>query len=142
MLTSGGLLLVGTFMLLYARRPPGPAPEPEPPLQPANVVSEPDPVLPLDEPTPEPENSPLPDETMSEADPSLLPDEAAAGPADFYCPYCARALADDYRFCPGCGYDTNQFRSCAACSVRQFVPEDHESVHCLHCGHSFGSAAT
>lgn len=143
MLTSGGLLLVGTFMLLYVRRPPGPAPEPAPPPplhQEDGAVSEADPPLPLDEPIPEPESAPLAHETVPESDSILLAEDAAPGRADFYCPHCARALADDYRFCPGCGYDTNQFRSCAACGVRQFVPEDHESVHCLHCGHSFGDS--
>jgi hypothetical protein len=117
MLTAGGLLLVGTFMLLYARRPP--APEPEPP-----------PIRHEDE-SPPSDSPHLPDEP--EADPGpLAPDRAG-----FYCPSCARALADDYRFCPACGYDTDRFRACAACGVRQLVPEDHEPAHCLHCGHSF-----
>jgi hypothetical protein len=136
MLTGGGLLLVGTMMLLYARRPPAPEPEPAPP--PASVVPEPDPTLPPDEVTPEPESAPLPDEMIPESDPSLLPDEVAPGPADFYCPYCARALADDYRFCPGCGHDTNQFRRCAACGVRQFVPAELDPAHCVHCGQQTG----
>jgi hypothetical protein len=130
MLTSGGLLLVGTLMLLYARRPL--APEPEPPPPPANVVSEPDPALPPDEAAPEPESAAVPDETIPESDPTLLSDEVV------YCPFCARALADDYRFCPGCGHDTKHFRRCTACGVRQFVPAELDPAHCVHCGQNLG----
>ena len=136
MLTSGGLLLVGTLMLLYARRPP--APEPEPPPPPINGVSESDPALPPDEVTPEPESAPVPDETIPESDPALLPDEVVLGPADLYCPFCARALADDYGFCPGCGHDTEHFRRCTACGIRQFVPAELDPAHCVHCGQSLG----
>ena len=137
MLTSGGLLLVGTFMLLYARRPPAPEPEPPAPLhQEDEAIIESDSPLPPDESVADPASTPLAPDTAPESDPGLL----APGRAGFYCPSCARALADDYRFCPGCGYDTNPFRSCAACGVRQFVPEDHESVHCLQCGHGFGDS--
>ena len=137
MLTSGGLLLVGTFMLLYARRPSAPEPEPLPP--PANVVSEPDPASPPDEATPEPNPAPAPDETVPESAPTLLPDEADPGPADLYCPFCARALADDHLFCPGCGHDTKHLRRCAACTVWQFVPPELDPAHCVHCGQNLAS---
>jgi hypothetical protein len=136
MLTSGGLLLVGTLMLLYARRPLAPEPEPPPPA--ANVVSEPDPALPPDEVTPEPESASVPDEMIPESDPTLLSDEIATGLADLYCPFCACALADDHNFCPGCGHDTRRLRRCTACGVRQFVPAELDPAHCLHCGQTLG----
>lgn len=110
LLTGGGLLLVGVFMVLYARRPPAPEPEPVPP--PADVAPEPEPALP--------------------------PDDAIPEPASFYCPYCARPLADDYGFCPGCGHDTNRFRCCAGCGNKQFVPAELEPAYCSHCGQLLG----
>jgi hypothetical protein len=136
MLTSGGLLLVGTLMLHYALRPPVPEPEPVPPL--ANDVSERVPALSQEGATAEPESASLSDETSPESDPALLPDEVAPGPADFYCPYCARAQADDYLFCPGCGHDTEHFRRCTVCGVRQLVPTELAPAHCVHCGENLG----
>ncbi|MFC2030017.1 hypothetical protein ACFLWA_04725 [Chloroflexota bacterium] len=137
MLTCGGLLLVGTFMLLSARRPPGPAPEPAPPPPaPAGALSDPDPAPPPDESTAEGLSIVLADEMVPELEPVQLSEEPAPGQAEFYCPHCARALADDYGFCPGCGQDTSPFRRCNSCGVRQFVPEDREPAHCLYCGHS------
>jgi hypothetical protein len=119
LLTGGGLLLVGVFMVLYARRPP--APEPEPVLPPAEVV-------------PELEPAPPPTDVVPEPEPALQPDDDTPEPAGFYCPYCARALADDYGFCPGCGHDTSRFRYCTGCGHKQFVPVELEPVYCSHCG--------
>jgi hypothetical protein len=137
MLTSGSLLLVGTFMLLYARRPPAPEPEPPPP-PPAPITPEPDPLLPVDEPTPESDSVPLPDEATPDPDPASPPDEIAPGSTGFFCPTCARPLDADYAFCPGCGHDTNHLRSCPACGVRQVVPQELDLTHCLHCGQNLG----
>ena len=121
-----GLLLTGgcsrgasSLMLLYARRPP--APEPEPPPSPAEAAIEPEPALPLDKASPE-------------AGLALLPDETTPEPAGFHCLYCARVLADDYNFCPGCGHDTNCFRRCPDCGTRQFVPAELEPAYCVCCG--------
>jgi len=119
LLTGGGLLLVGIFMVLYARRPPDP--EPEPVLPPAEVV-------------PEPEPAPPPTDVAPEPEPALPPDDDTSEPAIFYCPYCARALADDYGFCPGCGHDTNRFRCCTGCGHKQFVPAELEPAYCSRCG--------
>jgi hypothetical protein len=132
MLTSGGLLLVGTLMLLYARRPV--EREPEALAPPADVDPEPDDASPPDGATPEPEPTPVPDETMPESDRTLLHDEVGPFPADLYCPWCARALADDYGFCPGCGHDTKDLRCCSACGTRQFVLAQLDPAHCVHCG--------
>ncbi len=105
--SGGGLLLVGTFMLLYAQRPPLPEPEPIPEA---------------DEVTVEPASAPPSEETI----PQL---------ASLYCLTCGRALADDHSFCPGCGHDTSRFVSCAHCGHRHYVPDEPEPVHCIHCGH-------
>ena len=108
LLTGGGLLLVGTFMILYARRPPAPEPEPE---------TEPPPVA-------EPEPTPPPVEVTRE-------------PTKRHCPHCGRALADDHDFCPGCGQETRCLRRCAECGHEQFVPAELEPAYCVHCGQLF-----
>ena len=105
LVTVGGLLLVGGFMLLYARRPRPPEP-----------VSSPEPLAAVPElaPTPEPEPEPA--------------------PVGYHCPRCGRALADADNFCPGCGYETRRFYRCAHCGYEQFVPAGLEAGHCLRCG--------
>jgi len=105
--SGGGLLLVGTFMVLYARRPPAPEPEPEP--QSTQVSYEPEHVPVLEE---------------------VIPEAAE----DLYCRDCGRALEDDYHFCPGCGHDTSLLQSCVDCGYKQLVPADCKPVHCIHCG--------
>jgi hypothetical protein len=127
MLTTGGLLLVGVLMLVYARRPPAPEPEPSPPVEEA-----PDPVRsqPPEDDGAEPETAEAPDETVPESVPTP-PSEEVAG---LYCPRCACGLAEDYRFCPACGHDTNELSRCDNCGVRQFVPAEIETAHCVHCG--------
>ncbi len=111
LLSGGGLLLVGTFMLLYARRPAAPEP------QPADDVLEP-------EVAPSSKEEPIPE------------------PAHFHCPCCARALADDYRFCPGCGYETHRLRRCAGCGHEYVTAAESEPVHCIRCGQSLKGAAS
>jgi hypothetical protein len=108
LVTSGGLLLVGTFMWLYARRLPDS--EAGAPGAPPEVASgrEADPQP--EEGSPELE-AVLHDEPDQDSEPALLAqgagwesDLAQPGtksvlqPAAFHCPYCARVLADDYRF--------------------------------------------
>ncbi|MBN1992082.1 MAG: zinc ribbon domain-containing protein [Anaerolineae bacterium] len=114
LLTMGGLLLVGIFMLLYARRPP-PAEDIE-----LALPSEKEALI-------KPE-SPLP---LTKPEPVSPP---AKEPPTRHCPYCARALADDYHFCPGCGHETASLRRCPHCAQAQFVPPELEQVYCLHCG--------
>jgi hypothetical protein len=132
MLTSGGLLLVGTLMLLYARRPPAPEPEPPPP---APAVSEPEPVTISEEASLERAPDQMQEERTSGSDEQTT-NGVHAVPMALYCPLCARAQADDHRFCPGCGYDTQRLSRCAACGVRQFVPEELSPAYCVHCGES------
>ncbi|MEA3307967.1 MAG: zinc ribbon domain-containing protein [Chloroflexota bacterium] len=107
LMTVGSLLFVGGFMLLYARRPPA--------LEPAPV---PEPLAAVPEFTPEPELEPEPEPE----------------PAGYHCPRCGLALADDYHFCPGCGYETESFSLCVHCGYKQFVSAGLETGHCLRCG--------
>jgi hypothetical protein len=104
--SGGGLLLVGTFMLLYARRPASLEPEPDPAS--AQVSHEPE-LVPIIE--------------------EVIPEVQA-----LHCPNCGGGLAEDYRFCPGCGHDTSPLQSCADCGYKQFVPADGEPMYCIHCG--------
>lgn len=114
LLTSGGFLLVGTFMLQYARRPTPPQPT-IPPV-----------------PTGEPEDEPEPDEPGPTAAPS--PAETTPAPTHRHCPHCGRELADDHSFCPGCGSDTSPFHRCVHCGHEQFVLPETGSAHCIRCG--------
>ena len=115
LLTSGGLMLVATFMVHWAGWARRASTEPEP------------------QPTPTPaEIGPASEPTMVNAEPPEA--QANPEPAGLYCPYCARELADDYRFCPGCGHDTSSVRRCAACGHAQFVEADLAPAYCLHCG--------
>jgi hypothetical protein len=123
--TAGGLLLVALFMILWARRPmEEPPPEPEPPVE--ELAPEPwDP-----ETWPEPEAEPgLELEVEPEPEP-----EPEAEPTGLHCPFCGREMADDYRFCPGCGQDTLPVLSCAECGYVQFVDSDRSPAYCLRCG--------
>jgi hypothetical protein len=129
LLTSGGLLLVGTFMLLYARR--AVAPEPEPVLEPA-----PEPAPGGDAADAEPGEGPaLFVEEVS------IPERLSQAPVPqqhAYCPHCARALEADYAFCPSCGRDTSALHRCASCGHQQLVPQDAGEMYCVRCGEPLG----
>jgi hypothetical protein len=120
-LTGGGLLLVGTFMLLYARHRSAVQAE-------AEVETMEGPGV---------ESLEAPPEFESEPEPQ--PEEESvqvAASADLHCPYCARSLDEDYQFCPSCGHDTSHVRRCQDCGRQQFVPIEMETVYCVHCGAS------
>jgi hypothetical protein len=137
LLTGGALVLIGAFMLLYARYRSTIAPEPE-----ARPDPEPDAGL---ESSPEAGSEPVPDvqpaSGPSEPEPGpepqigegILPEQEPAG---LHCPYCARSLDEDYQFCPACGHDTSQVRRCGDCGRQQFVPAELGTVYCVHCGAS------
>ena len=132
MLTSGGVILVGLFMLLYARKailpePPTPAPIEEAITEEAEIESDAEmddekeselvkQVVVLPTPVPEP---------MVEVDSELT---------HSHCPYCARALEEDYAFCPGCGRDTSEVIRCESCGYVQVIPVDAEIRYCVKCG--------
>jgi hypothetical protein len=121
--TAGGLLLVATFMIAYARRiiPPEPEPADEP------------------EPIEQPETEPA-----SEAAPASSPVRAPSfeetrlpEPISAYCPQCGRDRGEDYAFCPGCGYATEDLHRCSHCGHEQIISTEAEETYCLSCGEAF-----
>ena len=110
LLSIGGVLLVGVFMLLYARRPP--PPEPEPSFEPQQSTEE----------DSEPLSAAVEDEPLSPAADTL------------HCPFCSHALAEDYGFCPGCGHDVDHIRRCSTCGHRQSVSAGQDVAYCMRCG--------
>jgi hypothetical protein len=126
LLTLGGLLFVGTFMLAYARRPASPTP----PSAPATLQAE----RALSEQT-------VPEKTLPEASSKptkQTPLPTAAAP-DRHCPRCGRGLALDYHYCPGCGYDAGSFMQCKRCGHAQLRQADLKAQYCLKCGTPFAS---
>jgi len=118
--TSGGLLLVATFMIAYAQRTIPPEPKPLPELEP---VDEPDPV------------------SVSEAEPTSpfsIKETPPPAPVSTYCPQCGRYRGEDFAFCPGCGYATEDIHRCSHCGHEQFISPDAEETFCLHCGELLG----
>jgi len=115
--TGGGLLLVATFMVAYARRTI--PPEPEPTKEPA----------PLEK---------LEPEIASKTPPLSPPEEPKTiEPVQAHCPQCGRDRGDDFAFCPGCGYATRDLKRCQNCNHEQYLPPEAEEVYCLHCGEPF-----
>jgi hypothetical protein len=106
LVTVGGIMLVATFMILYARRLM---------TSDAGQVAE-----------VEYEPVAVPDEVEEEQEPEVFV---------LHCPNCARALADDHKFCPGCGYDLQFMARCGKCDYEQLLPEEgDQTVYCLRCG--------
>jgi hypothetical protein len=112
LLTFGGLLLVGLFMLHYARRRRDESLSDRG----ATVGSEPE------------DGS---DGTVVEQPPAVEEPPVVAGR---HCPRCGHELAPGHAFCAGCGYDVRPFRRCAACEHEQFVLPGLEPAHCVRCG--------
>ncbi|MBN1976935.1 MAG: zinc ribbon domain-containing protein [Anaerolineae bacterium] len=109
LLTAGGLLLVGTFMLLVARR------------RGAN---------------PRPHTSDLTEESEA-GDESAVELEEAASPVR-YCPHCGAELDETFAFCPACGRDARPFHCCPACGAEHYVSPEVELNHCPACGERMG----
>ncbi|MCP4542306.1 MAG: zinc-ribbon domain-containing protein [Chloroflexi bacterium] len=121
LLTVGGFLLVGAFMLHYARRPVAL----EPVLEPIITQS------PAEESEKETEPEEEPTLTITPSSVEVVPESSHR-----HCPHCGRELADDHNFCSGCGHDASPFHSCANCGHEQFVPPESGLAHCTHCGQS------
>jgi hypothetical protein len=108
LITTGGLLLVGAFMLLTARRRPA---EPQPPI--SNPEEEPHEVEIAQQPPPEPTEPPSPSR---------------------YCPHCGGPLDEAFAFCPTCGHNADRFRRCDVCGSEHYVPPEATLNHCPSCG--------
>jgi hypothetical protein len=108
LLTIGGVVLLGAFMAVSARRPP--EVEPEAGIEAGLNLEMAEETLPKPLPKPDPE------------------------PTGRYCPYCARKVQDGDNYCPGCGRSTSPFYQCVGCGHEQFVPRELDLAHCLHCG--------
>ena len=115
LLTSGGLLLIGIFMWVYARRlrisDLVPVAQSEPGTLTQTGVVDPQPVATKD--------------TIEDLKISV----------NAYCFHCGRALQEMYDFCPGCGKDARAIRRCEQCDHLQHVPLHTEPIYCVHCGH-------
>ena len=107
----GGIVLVGTFMVLFARR------RISAPLQPATGAS-------MDTEPGTPERP-----TLTEA-----VREPEHGPAPLHCPSCSHVLETGYSYCPGCGQDAQRIRRCSDCGYAQIGAPDLSSLFCLNCG--------
>jgi hypothetical protein len=107
--TTGGLLLLGAFMLLVARRRVERS-NLQPQIPDLESVRESDS---MDEPKTEPEK----------------PEPRAR-----YCPHCGAELDEAFAFCPACGHDAKPFRRCPACGAEHYVSADVDLSHCPSCG--------
>jgi hypothetical protein len=112
LLTAGGVMLLGVFMLLYARWQRERAE-----LEQVQALEEP---VELEEP--EEITSPPSPEPDFISQPTL------------HCPRCSHGLEEGVNFCPSCGYETKQIRHCGHCGREQFPPAEFEVAYCLGCG--------
>ena len=119
LLTGGGFILLGTFMVLYARRPVDPEPQ-------LDIQS--------DETTPQPEIIAPPEAPPAIPEPPHPIEDATLEVNTYHCPYCGRELQEEFSFCPECGRDARQVRQCGKCGHDQFLPPEQEKVYCLYCG--------
>jgi len=113
MLVLGGILLIATFMLAYALRLRIPEPEEE-----------------LVTPSTDQEES----VRLSETENVISNVETDFEKIDLHCPSCGRLLAEDFLFCPGCGYDAQVIHRCEHCGHKQFIQADLKPTYCIRCG--------
>ena len=113
----GGIILVGTFMVLFARQSISPL------LQPATgapMNTEPE----VHE-TPETLEPPTLTEAVREPEHSSAP---------LHCPSCSYVLETGYSYCPGWGQDTRRICRRSDCGYAQIGAPDLSSLFCLNCG--------
>lgn len=115
-LTFGSVVMLGFFMLLYARWQK--AREATELIQSPEEIEE---VEEIEEIAPEPVS-----ESVISDQPSL------------HCPQCSHGLDEGVNFCPNCGYETKQILRCGNCGREQFPPPDFEVAYCLGCGEALG----
>lgn len=146
--TAGGLLLVGMFMLLIARRRS---------MQPveARLFSDeaqddadcggeivgPQAACPVaEEAWPDEPVRTCGDEPEVEGLSPMEATEQAVDPSSpaRYCPHCGTGLDEAFAFCPGCGRDATLFRCCPVCGSEHYVSPEAELFHCPACGERMG----
>ena len=106
LLTVGSVVMLGVFMVQYARWQKS---REELESIPAQV--EPEEIVPPSITEPIPSSEPL-----------------------LHCPQCSYGLKDDDNFCPSCGYETKLIRRCGNCGREQSPPEGLQPAYCLGCG--------
>ena len=132
-LTLGGILLATLFMASLTQR----SAEPEPTPQLVDEATNVEPESSQDGVAQADAAAPVPEAPAGETTPELAAEEAEEPepePAGLYCPFCACRLADDHRFCPACGHETDQIGACSSCGRKQFIPAGQTTVHSLCCG--------
>jgi hypothetical protein len=113
----GGIILVGTFMVLLAKH---------------RAAS----------PSEHTGSGPTGDESQpGEApEPALIPHAPRVvdmQPSLLHCPDCGHALDAGFDYCPGCGRDARRIRRCQACGYAQVITAESPAPFCLNCGTAF-----
>ena len=133
--TTGGLLLVGAFMVPVARHRPNlksqianqdsvEGPEVEIPLKSAEQI--------------EPAAMPQAGETTPQTTEPAPTPKAESLSLSRYCPHCGGPLDEAFAFCPACGRDAKPFHRCPACGAEHYVSAEIELRHCPACGEEMG----
>jgi hypothetical protein len=120
LLTTGGLLLVGTFMQLIAQQ----------------WLQRPPEIEATEETEPAPQEGP---EVESEPGAGVVPattspEPTTPPPPSRHCPHCGAPLDETFAFCPACGRNARLFRRCPACGSEHYVPPEADLSHCPTCG--------
>jgi hypothetical protein len=115
--TSGGVVLLGLFMVRYAR-----GQRTRETLEPAPFTNDEMYAAPVQ----------LLDEDLEAV--SATPSAHYPEQRQFHCPRCAHGLGHDANFCPECGYETKQIRICDSCGHEQLPPLGLTPSYCLSCG--------
>jgi hypothetical protein len=111
LLTGGGIVILGFFMLSYAVWPPPKAAAPEgPPAAPT---------------TPEP---------MPAGNPG-----ADGPPPGRFCPHCGTAMQPGFKFCPTCAQPAHQTIVCGACGAEVCAVCGASFRYCPSCGRALGA---
>ena len=134
----GGILLVGAFMVLYARRRSG-QDEPVPGLPTPEESSAGEMNVELEAARMDVDDEPVEGLSVdvgmevSGADAPISDDKGPLTQSQ-HCPFCGRELEGDYVYCPGCGHDTTSVRACVACGHQQRIVIGEEKQYCVQCG--------
>lgn len=109
LITAGCGILLGIFMVLYARWQ-----KEREEAESVEVLEE------LEQP--------------EEIAPPPMPEPEMLSQPTLHCPRCSHGLEEGVNFCPSCGYETKQIRRCRHCGREQFPPAEFDVAYCLGCG--------